>query len=94
MRTSGFRLARSFDSERRLSDVRDCRDLRRADDRAGLAFWKGRISAASPMTSPVGPISQAPLALALKSGNFGTVDFFQKAFAHWDQEPLDPKFRY
>jgi uncharacterized protein YgbK (DUF1537 family) len=29
-------------------------------------------------------LAKAPLALALKSGNFGTVDFFQKALACWD----------
>jgi uncharacterized protein YgbK (DUF1537 family) len=29
-------------------------------------------------------LAKPPLALALKSGNFGTVDFFQKALACWD----------
>ena len=30
-------------------------------------------------------LDDAPLALALKSGNFGSVDFFNKAFRHLDQ---------
>ena len=30
-------------------------------------------------------LDEAPLALALKSGNFGAVDFFTKAFAMLDE---------
>jgi uncharacterized protein YgbK (DUF1537 family) len=38
----------------------------------------GRIDPGVPWTAAVGGVSE-PLALALKSGNFGSVDFFEKA---------------
>jgi uncharacterized protein YgbK (DUF1537 family) len=38
----------------------------------------GRIDPGVPWTAAVGGVAE-PLALALKSGNFGAVDFFEKA---------------
>jgi uncharacterized protein YgbK (DUF1537 family) len=40
-----------------------------------------------PWTATIG---DDPVALALKSGNFGTVDFFEKALAQLAQTTVEP----
>ena len=43
-----------------------------------------QIDPGVPATATIGAIGDTPLALALKSGNFGAVDFFAKALCHLD----------
>jgi uncharacterized protein YgbK (DUF1537 family) len=43
-----------------------------------------QIDSGVPATATIGAIGDTPFALALKSGNFGAVDFFAKALRHLD----------
>jgi len=47
----------------------------------------GQIDPGVPWCAAHSPVAKATLHLALKSGNFGTPDFFFKAFARLDQAP-------
>ncbi|SKD04581.1 Uncharacterized conserved protein YgbK, DUF1537 family [Burkholderia sp. CF099] len=76
---------------RALVDKAGVRKLVVAGGETSGAVVKALDVAALRIGAPIDPgvpwtigLAKEPLALALKSGNFGTVDFFQKALSYWE----------